>query len=49
MNVEENHHNEQLVEETVFSSEQLRPLNVKFIYLIYFREVFFCHREILVE
>lgn len=52
VNVRENCYNEQLVEVTVFSSEQLTPLHMKFIHLIYFRGVFFCHHkssEILVE
>lgn len=51
-NVEENDYNQQLVDETVFSSEHLTPLNMEFIHLIYFREVFFCHHrssETLVE
>lgn len=44
-NVEENHYNEQLVEGTVFVFKGVRCSLLKFIHLIYFREVFFCHHR----
>lgn len=45
VNVEENCYNEQVVEDPVFSSEHLPCMKLKFIHLIYFRKVFFCHHK----
>lgn len=44
VNVEENCYNEQVMR-TVSSSKDLPCLKLKFIHLIYFRKVFFCHHK----